>query len=228
MSRAAKLLVGGLVALLVGFGSLTVYQLVGGERPTWRRSTDGPAGAEVGRERAGALGLEPRRPREGPSPDVPGQLAEWGRRTATIDADAGAVADLPAPTPLNAETWAPEQHAPVPTVAPPPHARAPGPAAPPSLPEPGPATAGKHDLGGGAGVVLIGGGAITLTGKDRWGAPLDTVYQSADYLRNALPVLKRSLAPQQAQRLEAWLRATGEAEPSGAPGSPAPAAPAEP
>jgi hypothetical protein len=85
------------------------------------------------------------------------------------------------------------------------------------MPEPSPPTAGRYDLGGGAGVELVAGGSIALTGKDRWGEPLDTVYESPEFLRNALPVLQRSLAPEQARRLEGWLRETGVMEPGAAP-----------
>jgi hypothetical protein len=44
-------------------------------------------------------------------------------------------------------------------------------------------------------------GAIQIVGKDRWGAPFDTTYESPEYLRKALPTLERSLAPAQTSAL---------------------------
>lgn len=44
-------------------------------------------------------------------------------------------------------------------------------------------------------------GAIQIIGNDLWGAPLDTTYESPEYLRKALPTLERSLAPAQAAAL---------------------------
>lgn len=50
-------------------------------------------------------------------------------------------------------------------------------------------------------VEMLDGGTIQLRGTDRWGARLDTTYENIEFLRNALPVLERSLTPEQASRL---------------------------
>jgi hypothetical protein len=42
---------------------------------------------------------------------------------------------------------------------------------------------------------------IHLTGIDRWGAPIDTTYESIAFLRAALPTLDRSLTPAQMARV---------------------------
>jgi hypothetical protein len=47
------------------------------------------------------------------------------------------------------------------------------------------------------------GGSVELHGRDRWGAPVDTTYENVTYLRDALPVLERSLTPLQASMLRA-------------------------
>jgi hypothetical protein len=38
---------------------------------------------------------------------------------------------------------------------------------------------------------------IQVRGADRWGAPLETTYETAVFLRDALPTLERSLTPEQ-------------------------------
>jgi hypothetical protein len=45
-------------------------------------------------------------------------------------------------------------------------------------------------------------GTVKLTGKDRWGQKIDTTYESAAYLREAVPVLRRSLSEPQAAALD--------------------------
>ena len=55
-------------------------------------------------------------------------------------------------------------------------------------------------------VKMLDGGVIELTGKDRWGAPLDTTYENIEFLRNALPVLERSVTPEQAAGLQMLAR----------------------
>ncbi|TMQ07142.1 MAG: hypothetical protein E6J90_13145 [Deltaproteobacteria bacterium] len=44
-------------------------------------------------------------------------------------------------------------------------------------------------------------GRIKIEGTDVFGSKLDSIYESADYLANALPVLKRSLTPEQVDGL---------------------------
>lgn len=46
-------------------------------------------------------------------------------------------------------------------------------------------------------------GTLKLTAKDRWGAPIDTVYESLTFLENAVPTLERGLTPEQTQKLKA-------------------------
>ena len=74
-------------------------------------------------------------------------------------------------------------------------------------------------------------GQIRIAGKDRWAHPFDTTYESRDFLRNALPILERSLSADQiaALRKEAGPApgAADDAKPtSAAVPKPAPAAPA--
>jgi hypothetical protein len=52
-------------------------------------------------------------------------------------------------------------------------------------------------------VVFLASGAIQISGADRWGNRIDSVYENIDYLRNALPVLERSLTATQAMELRA-------------------------
>lgn len=54
-------------------------------------------------------------------------------------------------------------------------------------------------------VEMLDGGTIQLTGTDRWGARLDTTYENLEFMRNALPVLERSVTPEQASRLRALI-----------------------
>ena len=48
-------------------------------------------------------------------------------------------------------------------------------------------------------------GRIEMRGTDRWGGSVETTYESAEYLRNALPVLERSLSPEQSAAIRAYL-----------------------
>ena len=57
----------------------------------------------------------------------------------------------------------------------------------------------------GIGVAILEDGAIQLTGTDRWGSPLDTTYENIDFMRNALPVLERSVTPEQAASLRSLI-----------------------
>jgi hypothetical protein len=54
-------------------------------------------------------------------------------------------------------------------------------------------------------VTFLDGGLIQLSGLDRWGKPLDTTYESAEFLRKALPVLERSITVSQAADLRVLL-----------------------
>lgn len=63
---------------------------------------------------------------------------------------------------------------------------------------------GRVDIDG-LTVTFLDGGLIQLTGLDRWGKPLDTTYESAEYLRKALPVLERSITVSQAADLRVLL-----------------------
>jgi hypothetical protein len=60
----------------------------------------------------------------------------------------------------------------------------------------------------GMSVERLAGGAIELRVRDRWGNAIDTTYESADFLRHALPVLRRSLTEEQVTRLEVIARET--------------------
>jgi hypothetical protein len=59
------------------------------------------------------------------------------------------------------------------------------------------------------GIVLdfVDGGAIKLSGRDRWGNALDTTYENIEFLRKALPVLERSVTAEQAAGLRAVVTA---------------------
>ena len=44
-------------------------------------------------------------------------------------------------------------------------------------------------------------GMVAIQGRDQFGNALDTVYENVDFFRNALPVLERSLTPEQSTGL---------------------------
>lgn len=48
-------------------------------------------------------------------------------------------------------------------------------------------------------------GTLELRGSDRWGGRVDTTYESAEFLENALPVLERSITPEQAAALRRYV-----------------------
>jgi len=48
-------------------------------------------------------------------------------------------------------------------------------------------------------------GRIEMRGTDRWGGSVDTTYESAEYLENALPVLERSLTPEQSAAIRDYV-----------------------
>lgn len=56
-------------------------------------------------------------------------------------------------------------------------------------------------------VKFLEDGMIQIRGRDRWGNALDTTYQNVEFLRNALPVLERSISTDQAAGLRALLAA---------------------
>jgi hypothetical protein len=58
-------------------------------------------------------------------------------------------------------------------------------------------------------------GHVTLLGKDRWGGAIDTTYENRDFLLKALPVLERSIGPEQVAALRRAL-ATPTEKPRGA------------
>ncbi len=62
---------------------------------------------------------------------------------------------------------------------------------------------GSHVDVAGISVTFLAGSRIEITGRDRWNNPLDATYENADYFRNALPVLARSLTDLQAAGLRA-------------------------
>jgi hypothetical protein len=57
----------------------------------------------------------------------------------------------------------------------------------------------------GISVKYLDGGAIQISGRDRWGNALDTTYENVEFLRNALPVLERSVTAEQATGLRALI-----------------------
>ena len=75
------------------------------------------------------------------------------------------------------------------------------PVVPPAPPPPAPVDA-RHDAHG-IGVVFETSGRVVVTGQNRWGRSLDATYASADYFRRAMPVLERSVTPEQAAALRA-------------------------
>jgi hypothetical protein len=83
-------------------------------------------------------------------------------------------------------------------------ASAPTPAAPAAPVAQPPKPGDRFDLQG-LSVRFLDGGFVELRGRDRWGQPLDTTYESVDFLRKALPVLERSVSAEQAAGLRALL-----------------------
>lgn len=56
-------------------------------------------------------------------------------------------------------------------------------------------------------VKFTDGGAVEISGRDRWGNALDTTYENVEFFRNALPVLERSVSAEQAAGLRALVGA---------------------
>jgi hypothetical protein len=85
-------------------------------------------------------------------------------------------------------------------------ASAPTPAAPAAPIAQPPKPGDRFDVHG-LTVQFLEGGFVELRGRDRWGQPLDTTYESVDFFRKALPVLERSVSAEQAKGLRALLDA---------------------
>lgn len=58
----------------------------------------------------------------------------------------------------------------------------------------------------------IEGGLIEVRGPDRWGGRVDTTYESAEFLKNALPVLERSITEEQVAALRAYVETLEEGD----------------
>jgi hypothetical protein len=113
---------------------------------------------------------------------------------------------------------------PLPSPAPP-ATGTPSPAAAPGAPASAPAAqagAGRVLEGQGLRLEFMADGRILFKGKDRWGGALDTTYENASFLSNALPVLTRSLTPPQVEFLSSAVP-----KPDDAKAGPAGAAPAK-
>ena len=50
-------------------------------------------------------------------------------------------------------------------------------------------------------VRFLADGGVQIRGNDRWGNSFDATYESLEYFRGALPVLERSVTPEQAAGL---------------------------
>lgn len=87
---------------------------------------------------------------------------------------------------------------------------APGPTTAPSKT----ATAGREVDAAGLTLKLEDNGHVTLVGKDRWGAAINTTYETRDFLLKALPVLERSISAEQVAAIRKTLGAPPEARPA--------------
>jgi hypothetical protein len=74
-------------------------------------------------------------------------------------------------------------------------------------------------------VTLNDDGTIALRGVDRWGSRLDTLYADKEYFGNAVPVLERSVTPEQNEGLRALLEELSRAAPAPSPSEGAEASP---
>ncbi|HEY3357793.1 MAG TPA: hypothetical protein VGQ83_31365 [Polyangia bacterium] len=114
-------------------------------------------------------------------------------------------------------------------VAPPPAPAASQPAAAAPASVPAAAAASQPAAGGrvvdAAGLTLefFADGRVSLKGKDQWGAPIETTYENVKFLRDAMPVLARTVTPPQAEALR---KAVGAPAVPGKPGAAAKAKPA--
>lgn len=84
------------------------------------------------------------------------------------------------------------QRSPAPAATPAPASAAPvaaKPAAPPEGPVP-------------LALVRNSDGTVQLKGSDRWGKPIDVTYENVEWLKKAVPVVSRGLAPEQVAQLE--------------------------
>ena len=94
--------------------------------------------------------------------------------------------------------------------------------APASASQPTPQTAREQLAKHGLTLEPLPGGMVALKGADRWGTRLDATYESAEYLRKALPVLERSVTSEQATLLRRVLAEQAGSAPAAGP------APAQP
>jgi hypothetical protein len=109
------------------------------------------------------------------------------KATAPTEATPTAAAPTPAPPEPLADGGGAAAAPATPIVQPKPAAKSPKP--------------GTRDLAG-LKLELKKDGSAHLTGKDRWGQKIDTTYESAAYLRDAIPVLKRAATDQQSAALD--------------------------
>jgi hypothetical protein len=66
------------------------------------------------------------------------------------------------------------------------------------------AAEGARDLAG-ISAEMHDDGTITISGSDRWGGPLEYTYADSEYLKNAVPVLARSITEEQATALAEYV-----------------------
>lgn len=85
------------------------------------------------------------------------------------------------------------QRSPAPAASPAPAVSAQAVAAKPAAPPEGPVPLA---------LVRNSDGTVQLKGADRWGKPIDVTYESVEWLKKAVPVVSRGLAPEQAAQLE--------------------------
>lgn len=85
------------------------------------------------------------------------------------------------------------------------------PETPPAHPAPEPEPAPDIEVDG-LTARRVEGGLIEVRGTDRWGGRVDTTYESAEYLKNALPVLERSITEEQAAALRAYVETLEDQE----------------
>jgi hypothetical protein len=78
------------------------------------------------------------------------------------------------------------------------------------------ASEGARDLAG-ISAEVNDDGTITLSGADRWGGPLNYTYADSEYLKDAVPVLARSITEEQATALQEFVDELRAEEGEGAP-----------
>lgn len=85
------------------------------------------------------------------------------------------------------------QRSPAPAATPAPAGSAQAVAAKPAAPPEGPVPLS---------LVRNSDGTVQVKGADRWGKAIDVTYESVEWLKKAVPVVSRGLAPEQAAQLE--------------------------